>query len=237
MSEDLTAGDLPEVVLHCSALARAYQLGPQSVEVLSNVNLQVAKGESIAIVGASGSGKSTLLHLLGGLDQPTQGDIRILGHALSKLSERKRGLLRNRSLGFVYQFHHLLPEFTALENVAMPLLLRRSKPAEAQRLATEMLQQVGLGERLRHKPAELSGGERQRAAIARALVTQPACVLADEPTGNLDRQTADRVFDLLLDLNRQSGTSLVVVTHDPNLAKRMDKIWQLEDGVLREMTP
>ncbi|MDX1497984.1 MAG: lipoprotein-releasing ABC transporter ATP-binding protein LolD [Salinisphaeraceae bacterium] len=220
-------------VLECKALARAYQLGPQQVPVLSDVNLQVARGESLAIVGASGSGKSTLLHLLGGLDQPTAGQIFIQGQELNALGERKRGFLRNRTLGFVYQFHHLLPEFTAQENVAMPLLLRREKPEKAQALAADMLDKVGLGQRLKHKPAELSGGERQRAAIARALVTHPACVLADEPTGNLDRQTADRVFDLLLELNRQSGTSLIVVTHDPNLATRMDNIWQLEDGVLR----
>lgn len=220
-------------IIACQDLHKSYFQGDLEVPVLHGINLTVSPGEMIAIVGASGSGKSTLLHLLGGLDQPTHGTITLLNKEFSTISETERGTLRNQALGFIYQFHHLLPEFTAQENVAMPLFIRHIEKQTAMEQAAAMLQRVGLEHRLMHTPSQLSGGERQRAAIARALVTRPACVLADEPTGNLDRQTAEAVFNLMLELNNEARAGLIIVTHDTQLAERANRVLHLVDGMLQ----
>ena len=224
-----------DLVLGCTGLGMVYAEGKLRTPVFDGLELGIGKGETVAIVGASGAGKSTLLHLLGGLDTPTAGEVFVVGQKMSELSDTARGKLRNRALGFVYQFHHLLPEFTALENVMLPVLLGGAKVPEAERRARELLEAVGLGHRLEHKPGELSGGERQRAAVARALVNRPACVLGDEPTGNLDEKTAANVFDQMLELNREQHTSLVVVTHDRRLARRLDRVLELREGKLHEL--
>ena len=222
-----------EAVIQCQNVGKTYDDGSLKVEVLRNIDFQVASGEGIGIIGASGSGKSTLLHILGGLDKPTSGEVKIQGQGLNSLSQVAIGRLRNRHLGFVYQFHHLLPEFSALENVMMPLLVARKSRAEAQAAAAEILEKVGLGSRKTHRSGELSGGERQRAAIARALVTKPDCLLADEPTGNLDRKNATHALEMMLELKHELGTALIVVTHDEQLAKRFDRVLTMDDGSLR----
>jgi lipoprotein-releasing system ATP-binding protein len=226
---------MTDVVLQTRQVQKNFRQGPVTLEVLRGIDVTITAGERLAIVGASGSGKTTLLQILGGLDRPTSGEVLVDGRNIHLLNERERGELRNQALGFVYQFHHLLPEFSALENVAMPLLVRRTRVAEAKERAAQVLTRVGLGQRLTHRPHQLSGGERQRAAVARALVTQPKLVLADEPTGNLDGNNAAQVFELMLELNRERGTSLVLVTHDLRIAARMDRALEIESGKLNEV--
>lgn len=225
---------MSNIVLSCNNVGRSYNDGALNVQVLNGLDMQVEEGQSVSIIGASGSGKSTLLHILGGLDMPTTGSVNLMGNDLGKMNQKQLGALRNRYLGFVYQFHHLLPEFSALENVMMPLLIGKKPKAEAETQAAGMLEKVGLKARMLHRPSELSGGERQRAAIARALVTRPKCLLADEPTGNLDRKNAQNVLDMMLELKSELGTSLVVVTHDDELAERFDRVMTMTDGRLAE---
>ncbi len=223
-----------KVVLKCDNVSKSYKDGQLNVNVLNQLRLEVLEGQSVSIIGSSGSGKSTLMHILGGLDKPTSGSVVLMGQNLSQLGQKQLGLLRNQYLGFVYQFHHLLPEFSALENVMMPLLIGKMKKAEAEQRAVEMLEKAGLKQRIQHRPSELSGGERQRAAIARALVTRPKCLLADEPTGNLDRKNAQNVLDMMLDLKSELNTSLIVVTHDDELAVRFERVMLMHDGRLEE---
>ena len=225
---------MSNTILVCEAVCKNYYDGQLNVQVLDNLTLQVDKGQSIGIVGASGSGKSTLLHILGGLDKPTSGRVSLMGQDLSQLSQKQLSGLRNRHLGFVYQFHHLLPEFSALENVMMPLLIGKRPKEQARERALLMLEKVGLKDRVLHRPGELSGGERQRAAIARALVTDPACLLADEPTGNLDRKNALNILDMMMELKQELGTALVVVTHDDEMAARFDRVLNMTDGALSD---